>query len=122
MGPRLGPSEDLVGINHQARHYAQYTEGAYGECARQGTQGDFWANTQGSNQDSWHHGQGNQGQNYYGNNSYDQDGAKERDQGQWRNRDALKNDKSGVYVPPSAIELDMNNFVSRPTLGGMSDT
>ncbi|MCE3051334.1 hypothetical protein HAX54_049531, partial [Datura stramonium] len=33
-----------------------------------------------------------------------------RDQGQWRNRDSLKNYRSGVYVPPRARELAMNDF------------
>ncbi|MCD9645770.1 hypothetical protein HAX54_034956 [Datura stramonium] len=74
MGPRHGPSQDLVGIYHQASNHIECIEGACGECARQGTQS----------------------------------GARDRDQGQWRNRDAPKNDRNGVYVPPRSRQPAMN--------------
>ncbi|MCD7449508.1 hypothetical protein HAX54_053100 [Datura stramonium] len=39
MGPRHGPYQDPVGIDHHAPHHTKYTDGACGERTRQGTQG-----------------------------------------------------------------------------------
>lgn len=40
----------------------------------------------------------NQGQNYQKEDYYDRAGN--RGQGNWQNKDGVKNDYSGVYVPP----------------------
>ena len=63
----------------------------------------FRPKTQCSNQENWHHGQGNQGQNYgYYNREghYVRDGNYNRDNNFNRGNYGNRNDRSGTYVPP----------------------
>lgn len=45
----------------------------------------------------WTYGSENQGWNYYKDGYYDR--ARNRNQGNWHNKDNFKNNRSGVYVP-----------------------
>ena len=70
--------------------------------------GGFWQNSQGSNQENWRQGQGNQGRNYgnYNREShYVPDGNYNCDNNfNWGNY-GNRNDRSGPYVPPQNREV-----------------
>ena len=70
--------------------------------------GGFRPIAQGSNQDNWRQGQGNQGQNYGNYNRvghYLRDGNYNRDNNFNRGNYANRNDRSGPYVPPQNREV-----------------
>ena len=70
--------------------------------------GGFRPSTQGSHQDNWRQGQGNQGRNYGNYNRegyYDRDGNYNRDNNFNRGNYANRNDRNGPYVPPQNCEV-----------------
>lgn len=70
--------------------------------------GVFRLNAQGSNQENWCQGQGNQGRNYGSYNrevNYDRDGNYNHDNNFKRGNYGHKNDRSGPYVPPQIGKL-----------------
>ncbi|XP_069151928.1 uncharacterized protein [Solanum lycopersicum] len=70
--------------------------------------GGFRPSTQGSNQDNWHQGQGNQGRNYGNYNReghYVRNGNYNRDNNFNRGNYANRNDWNGLYVPPQNREV-----------------
>ena len=74
--------------------------------------GGFQPNAQGSNQENWHRGQGNQGQNYGNYNReghYVPDGNYNRDKNfNWGNYDNI-NDQCGPYVPLQNWEVALRD-------------
>ena len=86
--PKPPPPEDSYVVNEQT--------------------GGFRLSAQGSNQDNWRQGQGNQGRNYGNYNReghYDRDGNRENNfnRGNYGNR----NDRNGPYVPPQNREVTL---------------
>ena len=70
--------------------------------------GGFRPSAQGSNQDNWRKGQGNQGRNYGNYNRvghYVRDGNYNRDHNFYRGNYANRNDRNGPYVPPQNHEV-----------------
>ena len=70
--------------------------------------GGFLPSAQGSNQDNWRQGQGNQGRNYGNYNReghYVRDGNYNRDNNFNRSNYGNRNDRSGPYVPPQNHEV-----------------
>ena len=70
--------------------------------------GGLWPNTQGSNQENWYQGQGNQGRNY---GNYNREGQYVLD---WNNsrynkfnkgNNGNRINKSGPYIPPQNQEV-----------------
>ena len=68
----------------------------------------FRPSAQGSNQDNWLQGQGNQGRNY-GNYSreghYVRDGSYNRNKNFYSGNNGNRNDRNGPYVPPQNREV-----------------
>ena len=70
--------------------------------------GGFRPSDQGSNQDNWRQGQGNQGRiygNYNREGHYVRDGNYNRDNNFNRGNYGNKNDRNGPYVPPQNCEV-----------------
>ncbi|XP_069148170.1 uncharacterized protein [Solanum lycopersicum] len=106
-----GGAEKINAVNYLDKPPPSNDECYYAEdtyAVNEQMRGGFRPSAQGSNQDNWRQGQGNQGRNYGNYNSechYVRDGNYNRDNNFNRGNYANRNDRNGPYVPPQNREV-----------------
>ena len=105
-----GGAEKINAVKYQSKPPPPNDECYYEEDSYAVNQqtGGFRPSAQGSNQENWHRGQGNQGQiygNYNHEGHYVQDGNYNHDNNFNRGNYGARNDRNGPYVPSQNGEV-----------------